>query len=421
MAKLDIASEELVRSFDINLYDQKVRQKLKSCESDAEELAIAIRKVCSYSGKERIVDELKNSQLSQYLGSIDKIPSPIKKLIVALDQPLPQSISYQEYRDAKEKLFREVNQFVTLTVNSSNYLAEYENEVTKLLEEYEKIRNKTVPLFCRNIKSKVENTSDQLMEVIIRFINLAERFVDLNPIINPEQFKKYRNRYKESVCRQCGSRFTVTMGDNLTCSVCGYIFTVLEEESSYKDMSRVSISTKYVYDAVSTFTDIISRFQGSKHKQITDKLLEDVSNYLHSNGFINRSYKEIDFKNDEIRKEIFKNLTKAQLRKTLRETKNSAYYSDLNYLFSYLTGTDMIDISHIEKKLIEDYKKLYDEFRMTRVGKRNMRKGYFMLYKLLQRRGFNCSRRDFLITRTQDKLNEYEAEYQRLAGAIGWT
>ena len=442
-------SRENMDSFDMIAYNNEIKKKLLefklllkelhnkekinkfSINNDINKLKNSLATIISYTfDKEQIMDknnnikieELKNlsfirdSNLYKYLDSDNEINiiliSNLNDLVFKT-KPI-----YIEYLKEREYFIKNIDYFISMIENRNYNYDKYDHDSKILLTEFNNLKSRINPMIYHNV-SENKLLEDKLYNVILQFINLANIYCDLSTIIdNNLNTKKYKNNQTDGYCKFCGERTTVNYGDNLTCNNCGYIYTVLEEESSYKDITRVSASTKYIYDAISTFTDIISRYQGNKHKQLNETMLKNVTHSLYNNGLI--SQKEFDFSNDQLRHSIFSQITKQHLRKSLKETGNSTYYNDINYLYSYLTGNQVEDISYLEKTLIEEYRLLYDTFKSIRSTKKNMIKGSFILYKLLEKHGYSCDPSDFNLARTPEKIREYELEYTELCRILQW-
>ena len=67
------------------------------------------------------------------------------------------------------------------------------------------------------------------------------------------------------------------MTDNsYICRDCGMTYDFIIHQSSYRDVERVNITTKYTYDPKVHFRDCINQFQGKQNSTIDKKVYEDL-------------------------------------------------------------------------------------------------------------------------------------------------
>lgn len=407
-----------VEQFDIKDYDKKLRAQLRDDKFFESMLIKTLGVMMKYMHAD--VESCLTSILENFIDVNDEL---IRSLLLAT--PCKKYVSFKTYMDARHTMTSLLDNYFKRKNNSKLTLETYAGEADALIAAYDSVKKKSVSLVFQANKSSMKDYQLSLYNIIAKFITLMSLYCDPHLIIQDTEvhLKKYKTSCQiESACRICNERTTVMHGENLMCGNCGYMFTVLEEESSFKDISRVSVSTKYVYDANSTFTDLIARYQGNKHKQLTLEFLRELVDAFYQNGLIDTA--EIDVASEEQLHQAFnQKITKQLMYKILKETKNHGYYNDINYIYSYLTGEPLDDISHLEKTLIAEYKELYEAFiKKLRPGtkKKNMMKGNYVLYRLLVKHKHPCSQYDFNISRTPGKFVEYENEFDSLSRILGW-
>jgi ribosomal protein S24E len=123
---------------------------------------------------------------------------------------------------------------------------------------------------------KPTRSSKEKKEIIAKYIEIAQKYCEISVQL---PVKKTR-----IVCNNCPNKRNFEIVENThICLECGAQQEILQHTSSYKDIDRVNISTKYKYDKKTHFRDCINQYQGKQNCTIDQKVydsLEDASYVL---------------------------------------------------------------------------------------------------------------------------------------------
>ena len=96
----------------------------------------------------------------------------------------------------------------------------------------------------------------------------------INPSIGPtivsNNFKKGEHRGPDH------TDFNIIDTNIYICMNCSTQQTVLKNVSSYRDIDRVNIGNKYLYDRKIHFRDSINQYQGKQNSTIPKKVYDDL-------------------------------------------------------------------------------------------------------------------------------------------------
>jgi len=288
------------------------------------------------------------------------------------------------------------------TNHSKNF---YIIETTDLIEKYKEILNKPVKM---SFMGKSNKTNKEKTAIINSYVEISNKYVDIK--INIE--KKDKN-----VCKNCNNKdFDIEDGNIYICSNCSAQQFILKNVSSYKDIDRINISSKYLYDRRIHFRDCINQYQGKQNSTVHQKVYDDLEKEFELHHLIS------DDKN--IPKKVrFKIITKEHINIFLKDLGYSKHYENTNLIHYNLTGIKPDDISHLEDKLLEDFDILTDMYdkMYKNIDRKNFINTQFLLYALLVKHKHPCKKEDFSILKTVDRLNFHNDITNQLFQAIGWT
>lgn len=287
--------------------------------------------------------------------------------------------------------------------NSKNF---YIIETVDLIEKYKEILNKPVKI---SFLGRTNKNNKEKQKIINKYIEIANKYVNLK--INIEKNNK-------NVCKNCNNKeFDIEDGNIYICCNCSAQQFVLKNISSYKDIDRINISSKYTYDRAIHFRDCINQYQGKQNSTVNPKVYQDLE-------------KEFDLhhllKGDENtpKSERFKNITKEHINIFLKELGYSKHYENVNLIHYNITGIKPDDIGHLEDKLLEDFAVLtdmYDKMYKHIIDRKNFINTQFILYALLNKHKHPCKKEDFTILKTIDRLNFHNEITNQLFQALGWS
>lgn len=329
---------------------------------------------------------------------------------------------------------KEIEELQSIVNDIDNHL--YSNYILathKLIEQYTSLSKQYSKAdFMKNvntIKSKLER-NNLLNELITTYSNIINTdFISILKRINLYNVKVSNNDInnivdEESVvtitfsndnCVNCGSDdFTITECVSKICNLCGLSETsLINSDINYHDNDRVNTTKKYKYSRIIHFKDTIKQFQGKQNKYIDKKVFADLENEFKEHKLFNPNGKTIH--------EMYKNINKDHIRMFLLETKHNKHYEDINYLFHYYTGKPLLDISHLEEDLINDFNQILQAYdKLEETNKINFLNGQYILYQLLRRRKFECCEDDFTMLKTIDKKIEHDDYYEQICEILEW-
>ena len=175
------------------------------------------------------------------------------------------SLSYRVRQKIKEN-YEELKKYVNDIKNkiSENF---YIMETAPLLEKYKKIMKNPIKL---NFMGKRETNNIEKNNIIEQYLKIAKKY---KPDINIQHQITQQIRDK-IICSECNNKKEFHEIDNeFICLVCGNTLETTTRFSSYKDVERVNMTTKYTYDRKVHFRDCINQFQGKQNATIDDNSL----------------------------------------------------------------------------------------------------------------------------------------------------
>ena len=288
------------------------------------------------------------------------------------------------------------------TDNSKNF---YIIETVDFIEQYKEILEKPVKVSFNGRSSK---NNKEKQTIINKYIEIASKYVDLK--INVE--KKDKN-----VCKNCNHKeFDIEDGNIYICSNCSAQQFILKNVSSYKDIDRINISSKYCYDRSIHFRDCINQYQGKQNSTVNQKVYDELEKQFELHHLL------VGDKTMS-KTERFKNITKEHINIFLKELGYSKHYENVNLIHYNLTGIKPDDISYLEDKLLEDFDILTDMYDKIykNIDRKNFINTQFVLFSLLVKHKHPCNKEDFTILKTVDRLNFHNEVTSHLFQQIGWT
>ena len=324
--------------------------------------------------KKQLEKILNNSNITS--NTIGKIKTDIKKLNILLDEILTQ----------KKYGF-------------------YIMESTDILNEYKEMLNEPIVVDFLNNKKKKNNKKSI---IISKYIDIYNKYYKKNNI----------NEKKIICCPNCNSKNYKCDDNNFICEDCGQSSIILAQNSSYKDSERINIVPRYTYDRKSHFRDCINQFQGKQVVNINEQVYKDLEKQFELNRLL------VGNKDTE-KFERYKNITKKHIHIFLKETKHSKHYEDINYIYQFLTGKKINDISHIERQILEDfdilteaYDKLYKQ--KLEINRKSFINSQYVLFQLLRKYNYPVNINEFNILKTNDRQTFHDEICRELFKYLGW-
>lgn len=337
-------------------------------------------------------DELKN--LPEYKHRLAELKRTVKNnFLVRAKNDLECNIKQLENRIDKIENGAEKNFYIA--------------ETAQYIEQYKKILK--TPIKMSFMGKKTANSKDK-MNIVRKYATVAQKYIDIT--IEEEEKKT------KIVCETCpnGKNFDIVDENIYICKDCGTQREVLLHSTSYKDIDRVNISTKYSYDRKVHFRDCINQYQGKQNSTIDQKVYDALEDQFERHHLL------IGDKDTE--KEIrFSKITKDHIAMFLKELSYTKHYENVNLIHYNFTGIKPDDISRLEDKLLNDFDVLtetYDTLFKNKIERTNFINTQYVLFQLLQRHKHPCKREDFVMLKTVDRQSFHDKVTAVCFQHLGW-
>lgn len=278
-------------------------------------------------------------------------------------------------------------------------------ETASLLDEYRDIITKPIVV---SFMGKRVRWDKEKIAVISKYLSIAQKYISINFTV-PDKKNKV-------ICNNCGSKdFDVVDSNTYVCENCSAQQYVLKHLSSYKDIDRVNMSSKYMYDRKVHFRDCINQYQGKQNSTIHKKVYDDLEDAFERHHLL------IGDKNtpNNIR---FSKITKEHINMFLQDLSYTKHYENVNLIHYNFTGKKPDDISYLEETLLNDFDELtalYDK-RFKNIDRKNFINTQYVLFQLLSRHKHPCKKEDFTILKTIDRKSFHDDICRALFEEKGW-
>lgn len=286
----------------------------------------------------------------------------------------------------------------------------YIAETSYLIDSYKKILK--TPVKTSFVGKEVKNNNEK-NDIIIKYLEIAQKYLDIN-IELPEKDNKV-------ICNNCQNKKSFDVIDNsiYICTLCGAQQEVILHTSSYKDVDRINISTKYTYDRKVHFRDCINQYQGKQNCAIDPKIFIDLEDQFKKHHLLIGDEKTP-------KKERFANITKEHIHLFLKELEYTKHYENVNLIHWQMTDKKPDDISYLEHKLLEDFDilaELYDKKFKNKPGfdRKNFINTQYILFELLSKYKHPCKKEDFTILKTVDRKFFHDTVSRELFETLEWS
>lgn len=282
----------------------------------------------------------------------------------------------------------------------------YIAESIHLIEEYKRILR--VPLKMNFMGRRVKENKVK-KSLVKRYLAVASKYIDIN--------KSGVTKQHNITCCNCSNKkdFDIVNRNTYICMVCFAQQTVMKHNSSYNDIDRVNISSKYMYDRKVHFRDCIKQYQGKQNCTISPAVYADLEEQFQRHHLL----KGCKSSPPELR---FKNITKNHILMFLKELGYSNHYENVHLIHQTLTGVKADDISHLEDQLLDDFDALTDLYdrKFKHINRKNFINTQYVLYQLLLRHKHPCKKEEFIILKTIDRKLFHDEVCQELFAHLGW-
>lgn len=317
----------------------------------------------------------------------------------------------------------------------SSNVKEYENlkyfnvDVAPLIEKYHSLNNQTmaIPFFNTNKKHlkehfiKKERTQNEFVQKLKEYTNLKNfEFMMKNCTFVPKS--------SPPPCI-CGNKTEfIRDEDRAVCAICSTEQSLISNTSSFSDVGRVNMASKYTYNRKVHFRDCIIQYQGKQKTHIPEEIYTILEMKLVDKKIIENT-------SSLSREKKYEKVTRAMVLNILKELESKdikKFYDDIVLIHHTLTGQPCDNIEYLEDSLLDDFDKLtetYDnlytnqdmETDKAKIMKRkNFINAQFVLYQLLRKHGHPCNEMDFLTLKTSDRKRFHHTICKELFSILGW-
>jgi hypothetical protein len=282
----------------------------------------------------------------------------------------------------------------------------YLTESLELLEKFKEILNAPMKV---NFLGKSSKSNKEKQRIINEYLEIANKYVNIDLEVS--------DRKEKIICKNCDNKkdFDILDGNIYVCITCSAQQVIMKNVSSYRDIDRVNISSKYLYDRKIHFRDCINQYQGKQNSTIHQKVYDDLEKQfdLHHLLVGDKSTSKT------IR---FGNITKEHVSIFLKELDYTKHYENINLIHYNITGKKPDDIGYLEDKLLEDFDILTDLYdkKFKNIDRKNFINTQYVLYQLLLRHKHNCNKSDFSILKTVDRKTFHDDVMKILFTELGW-
>ncbi|CCV01982.1 DNA binding/packing protein [Invertebrate iridescent virus 22] len=331
---------------------------------------------------------------------------------------------------------RMINKLNCLKESLKTSVEEYYNlkyfnvDVAPLIEKYHTLNNQVViiPFFNTNKKHLKEHAIKK--EVIQK--EFIQKLKDYTSLKNFEFMMKnyaFVPRSSPPPCL-CGNKTEfIRDEDRAVCAICSTEQSLISNTSSFSDVGRVNMASKYTYNRKVHFRDCIIQYQGKQKTHIPEEIYTILEVKLMEKKIINNEY------NDRLKR--FEKVTRIMVLDILKELESKdikKFYDDIVLIHHTLTGQPCDNIEYLEDSLLDDFDKLtetYDnlytndsveeEGSKNKISKRkNFINAQFVLYQLLRKHGHPCNEMDFLTLKTSERKRFHHTICKELFNILGW-
>lgn len=360
------------------------------------------------------IDKKIKKKIDEDQENIDEIIERKNKL----DRKLKRTKSYRD----RQEIIKKIDTMDTYIrdIQTDFHRSMYISRTIHIIQEYKNLLEKVVE---KDFVSGITKNSDDAevdkykKECLVSdYIKIAKEYIDIPPI-------QLKVKKIDNTCSCCGSTDDLIENTEYStvCHNCGNEMILIRNKPTYKDIDRVNITTKYKYDRISHFRDIMNKYQAKQTNTIPENVFDYINTQLASHGIL------IDSTDFAIK---YSKVKKSHISMFLKEGGFSEHYDDCIYIYCAITHTKPPDITHIESNVMEDFKLLITTYNLIKntdsmnVGnkkRKNFLNSQYILYQLLRRHKYKCKKEDFNILKTRDRRMEHDEVYMKLCEKLKWT
>lgn len=287
----------------------------------------------------------------------------------------------------------------------------YIMETTELLDAYTTLLHYPVKVNFMG-KQKVDEINKD--EIIAKYCSIAKNYTADD--IHFYKQSTYKIMCTNESCEK--KRMIDTIDNNYVCMGCGTMLGAVASFSSYKDVERVNMSSKYTYDRKIHFRDCINQFQGKQNATIDQVVYNMLIKQFELHGLLREA---------QDMHQRCEGITREHIYLFLKEIGFSKHYEDIVLIHYMMTGKKPDDLSAFEPDLLDDfdvltnaYDQKYRKNTVDKIERKNFINTQYVLFQLLRRHKYPCKRQDFNILKTIDRKAFHDDVCKSLFEQLGW-
>jgi len=368
------------------------------------------------------IDILEEKIETSFKSERDKIPEYEDRL----NAIIKQLSTAQLKSDSRERLSSEKTRLEDRIYDLANDVSYgfLKLELEPIIEDYrDSIKNSVKVSFVKlsgstsTKKGDSGSNSDRYKKIYNDYLKALRKY---KSFLNFEIPKATSNTTK-MYCENCNNSkdFELILDRLYVCSECGeQVKEIISAKSSYKDVERVAISSKYKYIEENHFKDRIKQLQARQKVTIKPKLYSDFDGWLIAHNLIENIGEPIDQAARIIK------YSKVKYKHTLMFLKESDWndnYEDAMLIWTTHTGKKAPDFSNIENDIIEDYQQIKRIYMTLNIKDReSFPNAYIILYQLLLKRSFKTDPVYFNLTKGDDVLDWHNDILEKIFDQLEW-
>lgn len=325
--------------------------------------------------------------------------------------------------------FRDV---LTSQIEEHENLKYFNVDVAPLIEKYHNLNKQTmaIPFFNTNKKYlrehalKKEQIQKEFIQKLKEYTNLKNfKFMMKNYVFVPKS--------SPPPCT-CGNKTEfIRDEDRAVCAICSTEQSLISNTSSFSDVGRVNMASKYTYNRKVHFRDCIIQYQGKQKTHIPEEIYTILEVKLFEKKLISESP-------NLAREKKYEKVTRAIVLNILKELESKdikKFYDDIVLIHHTLTGQPCDNIEYLEDSLLDDFDKLtetydnlytnkeeefYGSDKVKVTKRKNFINAQFVLYQLLKKHGHVCNEMDFLTLKNSERKKFHHTICKELFSILGW-
>ena len=201
-----------------------------------------------------------DSAVKEALNTTGKIKE-LKNKLVDIEKVRKKSV------DAKNPVWDKLKESITShleTLSSKNTLNMYLSESAEIVEAYKELLNLPVKM---SFMGPVETSSTEKEDLFKKYSEIYKKYMKQIPALKPLKFAFPENKVllKECTSESCDSTTFRTINETVVCDKCSRVQIAPVSTTSYADIDRINVSTRYLYDRKVHFRDCVLQFQARQN------------------------------------------------------------------------------------------------------------------------------------------------------------